>query len=203
MIEPREADRLAQRARAGEAAALARLYQSFAPAVLAYLRRLLGPSCQDGDAEDILHDTFLRLCQGRGPDRMRGRFRQWLFTVAANAARDHQRRDRRRRNLNHRVGEELSAFADSGRPTPDEQYATREALALVESALADLPKAYAAAFHLRLREGFSYREMAAITGEAEGTLRSRVHHSLKQLRTRLVAVGNLQEQESTRDRNEE
>ena len=71
---------------------------------------------------------------------------------------------------------------------------------LLEAALEDLPSGYAAAFHLRLREGFSYREMAAITGDSEGTLRSRVHHTLRRLRDRLAAIGVLPD---TRKRSEE
>jgi len=70
----------------------------------------------------------------------------------------------------------------------------------VEAALDDLPSGYAAAFHLRLCEGFSYREMTAITGDAEGTLRSRVHHTLRRLRDHFAAIGALPD---ARDRSEE
>ena len=73
-------------------------------------------------------------------------------------------------------------------PSPDETLAAREALRLVETVLDDLPAEYGAAFHLRVREGFSYREMAAVTGDPEGTLRSRVHHTLQRLRERLAAA---------------
>ena len=59
-------------------------------------------------------------------------------------------------------------------------------LRAIDSALSDLPATYAMAFHLRVREEFSYREMAEICGEPEGTLRSRVHHTLKRLRVALT-----------------
>ncbi len=57
----------------------------------------------------------------------------------------------------------------------------RDLLEVVESALADLPPAYAQAFFLRIHEDHSYREMSAICGEPEGTLRSRVHHAMKRV----------------------
>ena len=61
----------------------------------------------------------------------------------------------------------------------------RELIERIESALADLPASYAMAFHLRIRERFSYREIASMCGEPEGTLRSRIHHTLGRIRKAL------------------
>jgi DNA-directed RNA polymerase specialized sigma24 family protein len=69
---------------------------------------------------------------------------------------------------------------------PHERLAHEELLRAIDSALSDLPATYAMAFHLRVREEFSYREMAEICDEPEGTLRSRVHHTLKRLRVALT-----------------
>lgn len=181
MIDAQEADRLALQARRGDTAALAALYRAFAPPVRAYLRRLLG---DDAAADDVLHETFLQLLEGRGRYRAQGRFRPWLFAVAANAARDH----RRRLGSRERLAGHLSAHEQPPAPAPDEALARGEILRLVESLLDDLPPDYAAAFHLRVREGFSYREIAAMTGDPEGTLRSRVHHTLQRLREGLAAA---------------
>jgi RNA polymerase sigma-70 factor (ECF subfamily) len=182
MMEAREADRLAGLARQGDAAALARLYGAFAPAVLAFLRRLTG---ERDAAEDILHEVFLQVLEGRGRFEARGRFRPWLFAVAANAARDRRRRERSRERLVERLDqEETTRLA----PPADAALAAQEQLRLVEAVLDDLPGDYAAAFHLRMREGFSYREMAAMTGDPEGTLRSRVHHTMQRLRERLAVA---------------
>jgi RNA polymerase sigma-70 factor (ECF subfamily) len=182
VIDAHEADRLALRARAGDTDALARLYRAFAPAVRAYLRRLTGDHAA---ADDVLHETFLHLMEGRGRFRATGRFRSWLFAVAANSARDHRRRLGSRR-------QPAAGLAGVGARTPappDEAVAVRETLRLVERALDDLPPEYGAAFHLRVREGLSYREIAAVTGDPEGTLRSRVYHTLQRLRKRLAAAG--------------
>lgn len=176
MIDAHEADRLALRAREGDPAALACLYREFAPPVRAYLRRLTS----DHDAaDDILHEVFMHVLEGRGRYRAQGRFRQWLFATAANAARDHLRRHQGRERLSERLAREAMP-ADAS--LPDRVLEARDTLRLVEAALDDLPTEYAAAFHLRVREGFSYREMAAMTGDPEGTLRSRVHHTLQRLR---------------------
>ena len=176
---PARDDELARSCRAGDARALAVLYGRHAPALLGYLERVLG---ERADAEDVLHEAFLRLFEGRGRYRGRGRFRPWLFTVATRLATDRLRSAARRDRL---AG---AAFDEIGPPAPeppDDRAAARQLVERVESALGDLPAAYAAAFHLRVREQFRYREIAAITGEPEGTLRSRVHHALKRVRNAL------------------
>ena len=169
-------DALAARSREGDPQALALLYRRHAPSLLAYLERVLGGRA---DAEDILHETFLRVFQGRGRYSGRGRFRGWLYTVATRLAWDRLRRQRRRGELIKNVFE---GTAPAGAPDPLRNAEQSQILRRVESALGDLPPAYAMAFHLRIREEFTYREMASVTGEPEGTLRSRVHHALKRIR---------------------
>ena len=63
MLDPRLADQLAQRARRGDAAALARLYGAYAPAVRAYLRRLTGDLAS---ADDLLQEVVSREMAGLG-----------------------------------------------------------------------------------------------------------------------------------------
>jgi len=172
-------DALVARSRQGDAQALATLYRRYAPPLLDYLVRLLGDRA---DGEDLLHEVFLRLFAGRGRYEERGRFRAWLFTVATHLARDRLKQDRRRRELTADMADTL---APASPVDPLDQLGRRELLRMVESVLADLPPAYAMAFHLRVREEFSYREIAAICGEPEGTLRSRVHHTLKRIRLAL------------------
>jgi RNA polymerase sigma-70 factor (ECF subfamily) len=193
-VDPSRDDELAARARRGDPRSLAVLYRRHAPALLDYLSRIFG---ERADAEDVLQESFLRLFQGRGSYQGRGRFRAWLFTVATHLARDRLQQTRRR-------GELVNGAADSLRPSvppdPLEDVARRELVRRVDSALADLPASYSMAVHLRLRESFSYREIAAMTGEPEGTLRSRVHHALKRLR---VALAPSEERDASQHRNED
>lgn len=188
-------DRLARQARRGEARALATLYRRHAPALVDYLSRITADRL---DAEDALHEAFLRVFQGRGRYRGRGRFRAWLFTIATRIARDRQRRDRRHGELQ---AEARDAIAPAGRPDPALLAEGRDLAGKVESAMTDLPESYAIAFHLRIREEMSYREIAAISGESMGTLRSRVHHALKRIRRSLADAG-ITRQENTNGKDE-
>ncbi len=176
-------DLLAARSRHGDPRALAILYQRFAPGLLGYLSRVLG---ERSDAEDVLHEVFLRIFAGQGHYEGQGRFRAWLYTVATHLALDRLKQRKRRGELAAVVAEALAA---RHRIDPVEELARQEIVALIDSALTDLPPSYAMAFHLRVSEGFSYREMAVICDEPEGTLRSRVHHSLKRIRQALTRAG--------------
>ena len=174
-----EDDSLAARSRDGDPAALAALYRRHAPALLAHLARVLGARA---DAEDVLQETFLRIFQGRGRYRGHGQFRAWLFTVGTHLAIDRIRQRHRRDAL---AGLALDALAPPTARDPCADTERHELAGRIESALADLPPAHAMAFHLRVREAFSYREMAEMCGEPEGTLRSRVHHALIRVRLAL------------------
>jgi RNA polymerase sigma-70 factor (ECF subfamily) len=182
-------DQLALRSREGDPRALALLYRRHAPALLAYLERILPDRA---DAEDVLHETFLRLFQGRGRYREQNRFRGWLFTVATRLAWDRLNSERRRGDLLRASPEAVKPSAASD---PAREAERHEVLRRLGSTLADLPPSYAMAFHLRLREEFTYPEMAAITGEPEGTLRSRVHHALKRIRRTLESIPGARETE--------
>jgi len=211
--DPHETDTLVRHSREGDPRALTTLYHQFAPALLEYLERILG---ERSDAEDLLHESFLRIFQGRGRYDGRGRFRQWLFTVATRLARDRLRRGRRRREIlgdlrrlrivpgdggsggggyggavsaGTVATDAIDAEAEATGHDPAGALQYRELLDTVEAVLAEFPPAYTSTFHLRIRDGFSYGEIAAIEDEPVGTLRSRVHHVLNRLRRVLTADG--------------
>jgi RNA polymerase sigma-70 factor (ECF subfamily) len=181
--DPGQDDALALRSRHGDPRALAILYRRHAPALLEYLERMLGDRAA---AEDALHDSFLRLFHGRGTYRPRGRFREWLFTVATRIARDRLRTARRRERI---AADSMEELLPPRPASPAERTDARRLAERVDSALRDLPASYAAAFHLRVRADMTYAEIARITGEPEGTLRSRVHHALKRVRHALAVAG--------------
>jgi RNA polymerase sigma-70 factor (ECF subfamily) len=170
-------DRLAARSRHGDPTALAELYRRHGPRLLAYLERRLG---NRPDAEDVLQETFLRIFAGRGRYDGRGRFHAWLFTIATRLAADRMRAGRRQAQL-------LRAHHDpSDSSAPAEAALGERARACIERVLADLPEDYAIAFHLRVREDFAYHDMSILCGAPEGTLRSRVHHTLRRIRDALA-----------------
>jgi RNA polymerase sigma-70 factor (ECF subfamily) len=106
------------------------------------------------DAEDVLQETFLKLLGHLSEQGNADNIRGWLFTVAAHAARDRQRR--RRRWIPWASGHDPAVDPPS---LPDEDGRLRAARA----ALRRLPSRDRMLLALRA-SGLSYRDIAAAAG---------------------------------------
>jgi len=121
-----------------------------------------------------------------------GSFRAWLFRIATNRAIDVVRARRRRSELPlEPADDEELAWAEPADPGPDqaELAGQKEALGVVEEALATVPAEQRAALLLRDVEGFSYEEIAHITASEVGTVKSRIHRGRLAVRNALVRRG--------------
>lgn len=135
-------------------------------------------------AEDLLQETFWRVWQGaRTFDPARGEFRRWIYRVALNAARSEFSRKRHTQELPLE-----GSFPEAACPAEDrvghlhrEQSANR-----VAEALAGLSPVLREVVVLRCMEGLKFREIAASTGASVGTLKSRFHRAVNDLRRRLL-----------------
>lgn len=130
------------------------VFESLAPALLRYLRRLTGSR---SDAEEILQDTFLKLHVACSHGTEFENMRAWVFRVATNAARDLDR-ERRVRARASRVEK---------RPNVVDFEEGLQRRHLTRAVLRGLPRRMRQVL-LLWSEGFSYREMAEITGVEPG-----------------------------------
>ena len=176
-------DELLERARRREPDALGRLVDLYAARVYGLLVRLTG----DRDAaEDLLQETFLRVCRMISEYQHDGRFESWLMRIAANLARDRARLRRRRGitgsldDAGPRGGEGESAAGPS--PRPDEALAAAEAGARLEAALAQLSDPEREILVLRHYADLPFREIADLLGVPLGTALARAHRALGRLR---------------------
>ena len=180
VIDDRRADaRLADRLRAGDAEALGELYDRYAPAALATALRVLG---NRDEAEDVLHDAYVAVW--RKIDRFdaeRGSLRAWLMTVVRNRAIDRVRG--RRVGMDVEDADERSSCAG---PNPTLEAAiARSSAGDVRAALAELPEDQRRAVELAYFEGYTYREVAEMTGVPPGTASGRLRLALSKLRETL------------------
>jgi RNA polymerase sigma-70 factor (ECF subfamily) len=173
--------RLAHRIRAGEAEALGELYDAHASTALATALRVVGDR---QEAEDVVHDAFVAVWRKIGRfDAERGALRAWLMTIVRNRAIDRVRARRPKVDLDD--ADERSLLRTG--PNPTWESALRHASALdLRTALAQLPDEQRRAIELAYFEGYTYREVAEVTGVAPGTANGRMRLALAKLRDELA-----------------
>lgn len=171
---------LAERIRSGDSGALGELYDRYAGTALATALRVV--RARD-EAEDVVHDAFVAVW--RKIDRFdadRGSLRAWLMTVVRNRAIDRVRA--RRPNMDLEAADERSLLRTGPNPTW-EAAVRRTAAGDVQAAMADLPDEQRRAMELAYFEGYTYREVADLTGVAPGTANGRLRLALAKLRDAL------------------
>ena len=172
--------RLADRIRSGDAGALGELYDRYASIAVATALRVVGGR---DEAEDVVHDAFVAVW--RKIDRFdagRGSLRGWLMTVVRNRAIDRVRA--RRTTIDVDAADELSLLRTGPNPTWEDALG-RAAAGDLRSALAELPVEQRRAVELAYFEGYTYREVAELTGVPAGTANGRLRLALTKLRDSL------------------
>ena len=161
--------------------ALAEIYRRHAAGVFGLAKRLLFDTTL---AEEVTQEVFVRLW--REPERYdpeRGSLRTFLLSVTHGRAIDLLRSEKSRQAREARS----RAVAEAGYDLEQEvlDLATAER---VRQALAKLPEAERKAIELAYFGGHTYREVAAIQDEPEGTVKSRIRAGLRRMEQELAAV---------------
>lgn len=141
----------------------------------AYLRRRVD---DPGTAADLTQEAFLRLARMPKQTNIEDP-RSFLFTIAANLARDHIRRLVSRRAWMAAEGGEDAACPA---PLPDASLIETERETLMRQAIHALPARTRAIFLLFHSEGRSYREIAATLGISPRTVEYHLRQALAQCR---------------------
>jgi RNA polymerase sigma-70 factor (ECF subfamily) len=164
--------------------ALAEAYRRHAGAVFGLARRLL----VDGTlAEEIVQEVYLRLWnQPERFDPDRGSLRSFLLAQTHGRAVDLLRSESARRAREERdAARTAEAGYDLELEVIDLTVAER-----VKEAIAALTDGERRAIELAYLGGHTYREVADLLDEPEGTVKSRIRAGLKKMRQELVDVVN-------------
>ncbi len=135
-----------------------------------------------GNAEDVVQDVFLQLWAY--PERFdpeRGSLGSFLIMQAHGRSIDVLRSESSRRNRETAKVAEPAPAA----PAVDDRALARLAGEHARQLLARLPDAERQAITLAYFGGRSYREVATLLAQPEGTIKSRIRSGLRQLRTDL------------------
>lgn len=164
---------LMQKAAADDMAAFEELVRRHQKAMLNFFAR----SGVYSDCEDMVQQTFVRLFRYRHRYVRRAKFTTFLFLIARQVRLDELRREARVKKLKGGVAEQAKIDGpvqpDNLRPLVADE---------LQDALNKLSDEHREAVVLGIVQDMPYAEVAKVLGIPVGTVKSRVHNALLQLR---------------------
>ncbi len=149
--------------------------------LLRYAARILG------DLElgrDVVQETFLRLWRSDKAGRD-DHLTEWLFTVCRNRALDVRRKEQRMT----RLSEHAEQTQPSPTLSPSAVAERREAVGRAAEAMSALPENQQEVIRLKFQNGFTYRQIAGITGHSVTNVGFLIHTGIKSIRKRFKTIG--------------
>jgi RNA polymerase sigma-70 factor (ECF subfamily) len=191
-----EDDKIWQRARSGDEQMFYELVRRYERPLFGFLTRCVGDPSK---AEDMFQDVFMIVYRNRWKHTGKGQFRSWLYAIALNLVRSRLRKAKRERKFiplrlpvqdeaGEVVGDPAEMLPDDRAPEPADCAARSEETSSIQDAIAELPQEHRDVVILRVYQHLSFDEIARITGEAVGTLKSRMFYALQKLRPKLTNI---------------
>jgi RNA polymerase sigma-70 factor (ECF subfamily) len=179
-----------QAAQAGDLPAFNRLVMAYQGMAYNVAYRIVGDADAAADAcQEAFISAFKAIKKFRG-----GSFKSWILRIVTNACYDHLRYTGRR------PADSLEEVTENPQHAPKlvsdhehpEEYALRQELnEVIQSGIETLPADQRVVLVLSDVQGFSYQEIADITGVSLGTVKSRLSRARARLRDYLVAQQEL------------
>ncbi len=175
-------EQLVRSYRRGDQQAFSQLIERYQQELYRFLVRFVRDRAA---AEDVFQDTFLQVHVSIDTFQTSKRFKPWLFTIAANKARDYLRRSKRRAATQLSSPVQPGSDEDRDRqfldlleanlPLPDDETAQQETADLVRAVVDGLPEHLREILLLAYFHQFSYKQVAEVLHIPLGTVKSRLH----------------------------
>jgi len=165
----------------GEVLAFDELYVRYSQRLMVYFVRMLN---FDKDlAKDALQDVFLKIAESPEKFDTSRSFKTWIFSVASNSCKNFYRH----KQIVARSHEEIlqSSAGDQLLINTALKLDGLEFRKMLEDVLDELPPEKKEAFILKYQEEKTIAEIAQIQNCPEGSVKSRLHYTLKILEERL------------------
>lgn len=177
------------RLREGADDALAPLMRRWETPVKRFIFRLIGNTAE---AEDLAQEVFVRVYTRRGTYRAGAKFSSWIFSIAANQAKNRLRWWRRRPELSLNAwieaGGDMADESPTGAPASTEA-AHHEQIAAVRVAVTALPIDLRTTLVLFAYEDQSMAEIAVALGCTPKAVENRLYRARQQLKRALLLDG--------------
>jgi RNA polymerase sigma-70 factor (ECF subfamily) len=178
---------LLEKIRAGDDSGFEQLVREHTGKVVGLAWRLVGSR---EEAEDLAQEAFLRLHRSLPGFRGDSRISTWLYRTTTRLAIDYLRRERLKRRLFFFRRDEDAPdpvdLAGDGRPDPDRELQSQEAMRLLRKSLDRLSPRQRVIFTLRHYEGLPLQQIAEHLQLETGTVKAHLHRAVTQLRQDLA-----------------
>jgi RNA polymerase sigma-70 factor (ECF subfamily) len=165
---------LVRRCQRGDRGAFETIFRQFQPRLRYYLRRL---NTGGDHVDDTLQDVWVKVVRQVGSLRDARAFIVWLYTIARNEA---YGKAKAKDPFVELTDEHLELVTDDHEPVFSDEDAAR-----IHAALARLTPAHREILTLGFLEDLSHKQIAAILGIRDGTVRSRIYYAKQALRREL------------------
>ena len=180
---------LIDKIREHDAAAFETLWARYSESIRRHIIRIVQ---DESAAEDLVQETFLRIWISADRWDGRGNFKAWLFRIATNLALNYLRTLRRRKQQPLEIPpddfDDADEYAsdpdwmiDTSLRGPDVMLEQAEQSNLLWRLVEELPEDKREVLHLVYQKEMNLREVAAEIGIPEGTVKSRLHYSIRRL----------------------
>ena len=135
-------------------------------------------------AQDLAQECLFRLVVRAGQYQYPRPMKPWIYQIAVNLWRDHRKSAAYRHGCTALPLDEAEGLPEP-EPSPEDAVARHLLAHEALSALQALPAPYAEVLVLRFCQSLTVPEIAAALDLPEGTVKSRIYHGLRHLRSRL------------------
>jgi RNA polymerase sigma-70 factor (ECF subfamily) len=169
---------------AGDKQAFSDLVHRYQRELYHFLIRFLG---DPASADDVFQETFIQVHNSARQFEVGRNFRPWLFTIAANKARDFLRSRARRQaaplqasiDPNSEDGHQFIDLVESVENAPTARIEKQELEHRVQAAIRRLPEHLREVILLAYFHQFPYKHIAEVLGIPLGTVKSRLHAAVE------------------------
>jgi RNA polymerase sigma-70 factor (ECF subfamily) len=143
----------------------------------------------DGEAEDVMQDAYVRAYQNLASFEGRAKFATWLTRIAVNEALARSRRRARFQSIDpsdESHGDIMNAATSTAR-SPEQETYDRELAGVLEKAVLSLSDEHRLVFVLRDVEGLNTEETAQCLNLTQENVKVRLHRAHAKLRKQLYA----------------
>ncbi|MCY3742482.1 MAG: sigma-70 family RNA polymerase sigma factor [Candidatus Poribacteria bacterium] len=177
---------LIERFQQGDTAAFDALFTRYQKRTYRLVQRFIS---NREDALDLTQDAFIRAYQGLGDFKSQCQFYSWLYRITVNLCIDFLRKKARSEVLLYDSDESgelpMANIPDPRAESPAKAVENKELRTHIRKAVRRLPPKQRQIFILRHWDGLSLKDIAAVVGRSDGTVKAHLLHAHRNLRKHL------------------